>query len=57
MGIEPWRFLRQRRCMHQELQGWPKPDGVARTWLCSALVDTGMRKMWWCTHCEQTWWG
>lgn len=41
-----WR--RRRACFHH--------DPVARvSFIRSRLIHTGMGEMFWCTHCEQTW--
>lgn len=45
-----WLARRRMRkgCFHHD----PK-TGVS--WIKSQLIDTGMSKMFWCTHCQQTW--
>ena len=42
------RRKRRRDCWHHEyLTGF--------SWIKWKLIDTGMRKMFWCTRCQQTW--
>lgn len=42
------RRRRQRGCFHHN----PR---TGETFIDSALIDTGMRKMWWCKACDQCW--
>lgn len=39
---------KQRACVHHDRQS-------GHSWLWSELVDTGMRKLWACRGCGQTW--
>ena len=46
MLLERWK--RRRNCFHH--------DPVAKvSFIRSQLIDSGMRKMFWCTRCQQTW--
>lgn len=42
------RWLNRRRCFHHDHR-------TGRTWIKDQLIDTGMRKMHWCTECGKTW--
>lgn len=44
----PFRRRIQRNCMHHD---WHEGE----SWISSQLIDTGMRKMFWCIHCQKTW--
>lgn len=44
----PMRGRRQRRCMHHDRM-------LETSWIESMLIESGMGKMFWCTHCGQTW--
>ena len=44
----------RRQCFHHD-RGSPANNKPATSWLRSQLVDTGMRKMFWCTRCGRTW--
>ncbi len=39
---------KQRACVHHN-------RSTGETWLTGRLIDTGMRKMWACRRCGQTW--
>jgi hypothetical protein len=57
MGIRKiladWR--KRRNCLHHEPGGNPANTRRAWSWIEQQLIDTGRRKMLWCTHCEKTW--
>lgn len=46
---------KQRRCLHHEIGGNPANTTPAFSYIEQKLIDTGMRKMLWCTECEKTW--
>lgn len=42
------RSRKRRECFHHA-------PSTGFSWIESRLIDTGMRKMFWCTQCGQTW--
>jgi hypothetical protein len=51
------KWLRRKGCFHHAL---PTVDGngdriAAQSYIKSRLIDTGMRKMFWCNDCGRTW--
>ena len=51
--VSQWRERRQ--CFHHDRGGNPANSWSAISWIAERLIDTGMRKMFWCTHCQKTW--
>lgn len=44
-----WRRYRARKaCFHHDRR-------TGTTWITSQLIDTGMRKLLWCTRCGKDW--
>jgi hypothetical protein len=44
-----WKAWRRRRnCFHHSFAS-------GTSYIKSQLIDTGMRKMFWCTKCQKTW--
>jgi hypothetical protein len=51
-----WRARRKRKdCFHHDIGGNPANTRPATSWINQQLIDTGRRKMFWCTKCGQTW--
>jgi hypothetical protein len=48
MPLAAFNRRRQRRCMHHDRM-------TGTSWISEQLIEAGMRKMFWCTRCEQTW--
>lgn len=59
MGHGPqvwWRKWQDRRkCFHHDIGGNPANTRPAVSWIDQVLIDMGRRKMFWCTHCQKTW--
>lgn len=55
-----WRqWKRQRRCFHHDKGGNPANSTRAVSWIKEDKIDTGMRKMFWCSKqmggCGKVW--
>ena len=49
------RWRDRRQCFHHDRGGNPANTRPAVSWIAEQLIETGMRKMFWCTHCGKTW--
>lgn len=57
MTVTGWlrRWRERRSCFHHDIAGNPANSRPAESWIEQRLIDLGRRKMFWCTHCDRTW--
>jgi hypothetical protein len=59
--VKEWLARRRKRkyCFHHDKGGNPSNSQPAVSWIKEAKIDTGMRKMFWCSErlggCGKTW--